>query len=485
MSATLSPTGRLLRTSRLFSLPPPLPRPGAKLAMSRPESDTATLPYPTHAAIETTRSSLKRGDWGLKRTLPRRLAKLSSTPLIRINDIDSIDHITEFESAADYTITLRKWQEMNVPISVALPPRATIDEARSFHPSESVFETSFDNTDPGNGETKSARWKFKGPWLASKSEGEFQQYVQKDVRRQKFAFREFLLSELRARMVEDQKRIALDSGQDFEPRWKPVAARDLNAFIRQLRQDRNSLHHLIEKFLDLPNYNVLSGQISTKADLTSTTKTKEHVFMEAGPPGTHPAAGLSYLRTASHVHNHPVLGPQQDEPPVQGRVLRPRLPRAKDMRAFVGVAGVVTEDDRPSLNKQTVPYGVAEFDPDAPGGTKNFFHPEHASIDSQGRVMLLVKHAKSDALTIYKGITPQDEEKFDASIISGGDRQFPSSSSSLFAAPRETSAQGYGLEGTDHESRSGGTKPIADVSHNQLLDLLGAQSQGKETTDKN
>lgn len=453
--------------------------------MSRPESDTATLPYPTHAAIETTRSSLKRGDWGLKRNLPRRLLQLSSTPLIRINDIDSIDHITEFESAADYTITLRKWQEMNVPISVALPPPTVIEEVRSLHPSGSVFETSLDNTDPGNGKTKSARWKFKGPWLAHKSEGEFQQYVQKDVRRQKFAFREFLLSELRARMVKDQKRIALDSGQDFESRWKPVSARDLNAFIRQLRQDRESLHHLIEKFLDLPNYHVLSGEIS-KADLKSTAKTKEHVFMEAGPPETHPAAGLSYLRTASHVHNHPVLGPQEEEPPVQGRVLTPRLPRKGHTRAFVGIAGVVTEDDRPILHKKTVPYGIANFDPAIPGGTKEFYHPEHASIDSRGRVTLLVKHAESDALTVYKGITPpQEEEKSDSSIISGGDRQFPSSSSSPFAAPRETSAQGYGLEGKDHESRSGRTEPIVDVSHNQLLDLLSAQSRGKETTGKN
>ena len=85
---SLSPTANLLRNSRLFSLPNPLPRPvvgetvGAGITKA---SDSATLPYPTHQAIVTTRSSLARGDWGLKRNLPARARVLqSSDPVLRI-----------------------------------------------------------------------------------------------------------------------------------------------------------------------------------------------------------------------------------------------------------------------------------------------------------------------------------------------------------------------------------------------------------------
>lgn len=100
-------------------LPPPLPRPSSELtATETRDSDTATLPYPTHASIQTTETSLGRGDWGLKRPLPLKSTTGSSTPIIRIDNIDSIDHITDFNSAADHVLTLRKWQELDMPISL-------------------------------------------------------------------------------------------------------------------------------------------------------------------------------------------------------------------------------------------------------------------------------------------------------------------------------------------------------------------------------
>lgn len=479
-SKTLSPTARLLRTSRLFSLPPPLPRPGAKLAASKLESDTATLPYPTHAAIETSPSSLNVGDWGLKRSLPRRFTASSTTPMIRIGDIDSIDHIVEFESAADYTITLRKWQEMNIPISVPLPSRVGIDGGRSLAPSVSVFEARLDNTEKGNGEKNHTRWKFKGPWLVRKSEGEFQQYVQKNVRRRKFAFRNFLRSELQVKIEEDRKREAMDSGQDSK-QGLGVSEEDLDAYIRELRHDRKTLHRLIERFLDLPNYNESSKQMSGSAS------TKEQVFIEEGPLQTHPAAGLSYLRTASHIHNHPIFGPQQVEPPVQGRILRPQyVARSKPKRALVGIAGVVADDDRGPLVIKVAPRGLAEFDPDIPGGTKEWYHPEHASVDSRGRLNLILKRTDPHTLAIYQDIKPpQEDETVDTSIMSGGNRQFPSSSSSPSAVLRETSRQGYGLEGTGLKSRSGTATPTAKVDDEEIFRGLRSLGIGnrKATAD--
>ncbi|KAG9192560.1 hypothetical protein G6011_11294 [Alternaria panax] len=117
---SLSPTANLLRNSRLFSLPNPLPRPpvsetyGAGISKA---SDTATLPYPTHQAIATTKSSLARGDWGLKRPIPSRSHIVQvSDPVLRITQLDTIEHVTDFDSAADHVRTRQKWEEMGMPM---------------------------------------------------------------------------------------------------------------------------------------------------------------------------------------------------------------------------------------------------------------------------------------------------------------------------------------------------------------------------------
>src|SRR5690348_438613 len=111
MAARVSPTANLLRKSRLFSLPPSLSPPAPTATSSRvSESETATLPYPIRAAIETPSSSLANGDWGLKRPLPSKSTTgSSSTPVVRVNKLDTFEHITDFESAADHTVTLKKW----------------------------------------------------------------------------------------------------------------------------------------------------------------------------------------------------------------------------------------------------------------------------------------------------------------------------------------------------------------------------------------
>ena len=181
----LSPTANLLRHSRLFSLPPPLPRPSHEPYSSSTvfDSDTSTLPYPTHAAIETTQSSLSRGDWGLKRPLPQKSTAATTTPTIRVAAIDSIDHITDYSSASDHALTLRKWQEMHIPISM---PSVTSrqSQSRSFAgPAKSVFEDELNSTE-ASGEnlvSDKKRWKYKGPWLAGKTEGDFQDYVNGEI----------------------------------------------------------------------------------------------------------------------------------------------------------------------------------------------------------------------------------------------------------------------------------------------------------------
>ncbi len=104
--AATSPTARLLQNSRLFSLPRPLPAPPLEGLSSTGlfrASETATTPYPTLQAITTPRSSLSRGDFGLKRALPAKTTRHTSTPHVRIRAQDTYEHVTEFASAADHT----------------------------------------------------------------------------------------------------------------------------------------------------------------------------------------------------------------------------------------------------------------------------------------------------------------------------------------------------------------------------------------------
>ncbi len=465
----LSPTANLLRNSRLFSLPPPLPRPSQDfLSINRFDSDSATLPHPTHASIETSQSSLSRGDWGLKRSLPRQSIASTSTPLIRIGDIDSIDHITDFESAADHTLTLRKWQEMNLPISEARPPQRSVEHPAGLPTGKSVFEHEFDNTEQGIGR---GRWKYEGPWLAGKTEGEFQEYVQKDIKRRKDDFRGFLHQHLMKRKENTQKRNARDQGEYGAPGPVAISEAEIAAFIRRLRQDRESLHKLIERFLDLPNYAELSGELSV--DLDVRIKSKEKVFRERGPPQTHPSAGLSYLRTASHIYNHPILGPQQLEPPVPGRVLKPQtsIGGFQSARATIGVAGVAASDNRVASKQNVQPPGIATFDPDIPGGARHWYHPEHASIDSRGRIKLSIHPTDQNTLAIYEGVVSEVEE-LDTSTLDGGTRTFPIRPSTNSATVRDRQKQGYGLEGVGDTVSSGRALPIPDATQSDILELL-------------
>lgn len=144
----LSPTANLLRNSRLFSLPKPLPKPLVSTAMGAgiaKASETATLPYPTHQAIATTKASLARGDWGLKRNLPSKSYLVQvSDPVLRIKQLDTIEHVTDFDSAADHVRTRQKWEEMGVPMMKGMTQMRDYD--LSGTPPGGAFEVRDDTT---------------------------------------------------------------------------------------------------------------------------------------------------------------------------------------------------------------------------------------------------------------------------------------------------------------------------------------------------
>ena len=428
----LSPTANLLRQSRLFSLPPPLPRPSHDpfTATVLFESDTATLPYPTHAAIETTQSSLSRGDWGLKRPLPQKSMASTTTPTIRVHAIDSIDHITDYDSAADHALTLRKWQELDIPVSMD----AALDRFgayRSFsRPAKSVFEDELNSTEASGtdevGDKK--RWKYKGPWLAGKTGGEFQDYVNGEIKRRRPEFQKFVRKWLEGKKAASLLQAATADGKRAEAvssKAVGVSDEELRQGIIKLRQETTDLWVLIWEFLDLPGQPPQPATHVADEMANSNGLSTAAADIDQGPPTTHPSAGLSYLRTASTVRNHPLLGPMIHPPPVQGRVLQYATTSGgpRTSRVLVGVAGVVATDDADKPFHENRTKDTVRFDPDVVGGSKIWVHPRRATIDSKGRIKLAIHRATPSTLTVWEVEESKKPELDD--VVKGVDKIVP------------------------------------------------------------
>ncbi|EFX05589.1 hypothetical protein CMQ_3658 [Grosmannia clavigera kw1407] len=439
MSAkAVSPGAALLRTSRLFSLPSQLPpAPGDVTGAGKRLSESATKPFPTLQAIASPKASRSRGDWGFKRPLPSKVTTKSTAPLVRVKQVDSIEQITDFATATDHAVTLRKWQEMGVPITLQ-----TDAQQHKHLPGKSVFEEAADMIaiEPSKKHTTDdKRWKFQGPWLAGITEGAFQTYLKKQVRTRRPEFRDFLRVQLATDINRDASAKAMDAGTAAVP---PVAAADitdaqLTEYLRKLRQDRPLLYRLVGKFLDLaplePSDKIfqslarssfsLAGSPSLLSSSSAATSSSlsplsplSHLgssrgaanpWAQDGPPITHPSAGLSYLRTAAYLDNHPLYGPQKSHPPVQARVVSPRN-ASGSFPAKLGVGGFVT--DNPfgetayhirNSNSRTIP-GLSIIDPKIAGGSKIPMRVSAAKVNSQGRVVVSVTEADPEAVLVQR-----------------------------------------------------------------------------------
>ena len=468
----LSPTADLLRNSRLFALPNPLPRPNKPPLPfnfgnnSNLESDTATQRYPTHAAIETTEEGLGRGDWGLKRALPLRSTTRTSTPTVRIGNVDSIDHITDFASAADHVLTLRKWQELDMPLSVMVRERRA---SQRVPPPQSVFESDIDNT-AIHPDSVEERWKFAGPWLTGQDEFEFEDYLKRTVKKQKAAFREFLRLRMAKSQVAAKRREAVENGNDvtetpenINEEASKITDGAVDFLMKQLGQNQDAMQRTLEEFLDLPRRHGASRSMAGQPS-----------YNDKGPPRTHPSAGLSYLRTASHRFNHPIHGPQEDKTPTLSRVLKPQAVLALTGRqtnkrnAIVGVAGVTAEDPaKPFATGDHLP-DIEVLQPDKKGGGKVWTQPTRAEIDVQGAIQLTYKRAEMNAINVL--LKDRGEYRDDglpaAAVKSATDRSVPDLAPSKPAGAKTSS--GYGLENLT-PATSPRAKPFPPESNMAIL----------------
>jgi hypothetical protein len=470
-SRSVSPGGALLRASRIFSIPPTLPRPATNLSSTAViTSDTATLPHPINLSITTPQASLARGDWGFKRPLPLRSTTKSSTPLIRVNAIDTYEQVTDYASSADHTLTLQKWHEMGMHIST--PPQKTrnaLGYSEDTKGQRSVFDDSIDSTGltEGRSETQVGRWRFKGPWLAGLTEGDFNTYVMKQVRKRKGAFHKYLRTACAEATTKENQRIALEQGGEI---GEPIRAGDITEaqlleYIQSLRENRTELFAQIRKFLDLPpapNPALPTGSAWLTSmldkprgspmpiDSKEYQPTSNSPYADSGPPSTHPSAGLSYGRTSAHTFNHPVYGPQSKKPPVQARVIKPKAAARGNSPPLLGVGGFVVNVPagensfnlygRSARNRpgdDAVIPGLLNVEPHKVGGSKAYVNPKSASVDTKGRIILKVEQADPEAIAIVEGRVDEIP------------RQTLLHSKGFLSKPPTRSKEGYGISSGD------------------------------------
>lgn len=463
----LSPTGNLLRNSRLFSLPLPLISPSDKVTSTqRYDSETATLPYPTHQALETTPSSLARGDWGLKRSLPLKSTARTSTPTIRIGDVDSINHITDFDSAADHVLNLKKWQEIGLPVSKSDVIKKLFKDSKDLGTHwSSVFESEFDNTQRENRNSGHQRWKYRGPWIAGQTAGEFKNYTERNIKNRKTEFRQFMRERLGKRIAAADRRAAIDNGLPLPDQPPVIDEQRLDHHIKELRQEQQGrLFELIEEFLDLP-----SGSKSSHGD----SKGDTWVSSESGPPATHPSAGLSYHRAPSHTFNHPAFGPQNEGRPIRARVLVLRSPTDKRVPHLgkrvphLGVGGVTVEGPR---------IQNSDVGKDIPGGPKIWVHPDQITVDPEGRIKVRTKIADPKTTAIYES-SEREPQELTPDPLANADRRVPDFTKVASHSSGNTKTHHtYGINNNSGSTlatlprSSSGAKPLE--KRKELLNLL-------------
>jgi len=450
----------------MFSLPEPIK--GSTVL----RSDTATTPYPTHQIITTLPSSRKRGDWGLKRPLPLKSTTKDTHALIRVKQIDSIEHITDFASASDHGITLRKFQELNIPLTV---PASSKTSGMGFA-RRSVFEEDSDITDidPTKiADSADKRWKFSGPWLAGMTTGEFKAYIAKQVRPRQQEFQEFVKKDLAAIKTEQATKKWLDQGlEQSGQKPAPIEAKDVSEeetveYLRELRRTRWKLFELVSQFLDLaplaPPESLAQITSPLALSVPPATKGAQSPYAEQGPPISHPSAGLSYLRTASYIDNHPLYGPQKVHPPVPGRVLKPRR-QGLQADPTIGVAGfVASTQGHGSFNaKGYVAVALGTFNPDLDGGNRIWVEAKAATVDPLGKVIVNVTEADRVAKLIAEEALGK-ASVFEADIRPKERRQGATEIRNRFKAKptKFSSAAAYGTDGWKKNGATPAAAPAA------------------------
>ena len=346
------------------------------------------------------------GDWGLKRNLPLRKTVTRANPIIQVRAVDNIDHVTDYEAATPHSITLRKFQELGIPVSkpefsgenmrmlITDGDKSVFDVYEPYRPRKTTLDVSNDTkqallngllesrgTDPA---VEKERWKFRGPWLAGMDETAFQRYLKKQVMPKRVEFKTFVWSWMQKTKTAKQRSVRLEKGAELTKVDVKLTEEEYQSWLVRLRHDGKQLYDLLWQFLDLPGHSP-----SDKGNQST------------GPPQTHPSAGLSYLKTNNMLQNHPALGPMAEHQPVLARVLqkaKASLGRRDVRGEAVGIVGIISDTRKQGvLFTKAGDYGGQPY-----GERKIHVVPRSARIDERGRINIDYTAASEGSVAVWE-----------------------------------------------------------------------------------
>lgn len=403
---------------------------------------------------------------------------------------------------------------MNIPLS--LPPNArTGIVSTSYKSRPSAFTNDYDNTtlqphgsdestftaeralrERNRQSTTVARWKTQGPHLTSLTEEEFDRYLMNLVRQHKSEFRKFLEAVKMDKKRKHQEALMRDHADPntFEVELQlrsRMEKGELDQWIKELRDNHHDLSSelstLVREFFDLPAFPSASARQNNTNALANEIAVRTR--NDAGPPSTHPSAGLSYLLTSAIVNNHPKYGPQSDREPVEARVLRTKEGnRSRDTKADVGLGGFVTSIQPGSIPGQSrfkdtgrgqreAPGPLHRLDLSLTGGNKVWLQPRSAYVDEEGRIRLDVGEASTQQVDIKMGKEIKEEQPAYSSINGSQMQRLDGGS---FRPAR------YGTALPDERLRQQRPKPFErnDTDYKSGLEQIEALAKGTQGTQQ-
>jgi len=184
---------------------------------------------------------------------------------------------------------------------------------------------------------------------------------------------------------------------------------------KMLRGDttlKSSLAAYIREFLDLPPlHGGGEGAQSSSSSFASDVANDFNSAVEGKayvPPTTHPAAGLSYLRSNAYIENHPLLGPQAFHTPVSARVLQLNgHANNPTNHPYLGVGGIVTEGRDYALDSLEHTSDRQQRS----GGPKAWTQPQSAFVDAEGRIRLKLAKPDNHSISVKKGASSEEEAR--------------------------------------------------------------------------
>lgn len=399
----------------------------------------------------------------MKRSLP--LKSTVKSRVIRLNNgIDTREHIADFDSATDHVMTLKKFQHLNVAIEhptggggdqprgakgvfvssrdnttnisatapgsttytgvwpnvepatlsnrLPRPIRRKLEEVEAIQRQDPSARRPFNTTsEPNTSLDQLQRWRYDGPSLVQMSGLEFDRFLKSLDSTKRTAFRDVVKKSLIEERIAEGKAKARDTGMVGEVDLSALGTitdEEVSDHIRKLRQLPSRFGPLIAGFLDLPDGPNIKNKPETWTYRANTVAAP--YYESAGPPRTHPSAGLSYIHSHKYARNSSMFGPRHEREPEVARLVKIKTKGIKNV-GNLGIAGFIVKEPHTAMKGIGADF-VPAFAP-SDGGLKRPVSLTSVEVSESGAVQMATKpvtgYVVQDNTAIHSSMTKDDK----------------------------------------------------------------------------